>query len=168
LRLLQPQTNDVAGSTRVLEGIAKSAQTSMMADGPWMCCICRGVATRMINTPAFHPNGPDGPVVLDYTPFPICYDPECNAEATRQAHSLTSMLGQGMQQNNTNILSKEFAEAEIHKCANCGVAKKGADGADIMNKTCSGCGAKAYCSRDCQKEHWKKGHKHTCARLDKK
>jgi hypothetical protein len=47
-------------------------------------------------------------------------------------------------------------------CENC---FKIAEGVAPPLKRCSNCLAVAYCSFDCQKEHWKKQHKHDCASM---
>lgn len=43
------------------------------------------------------------------------------------------------------------------ECSSCG--------APSAAQTCSGCLTASYCSRDCQKGHWKCGHKQQCAGL---
>uniref|UniRef100_A0A0G4HEZ7 MYND-type domain-containing protein n=1 Tax=Chromera velia CCMP2878 TaxID=1169474 RepID=A0A0G4HEZ7_9ALVE len=45
------------------------------------------------------------------------------------------------------------------QCASCGV-KSGPGGKALMS--CAGCKSVQYCSKECQKEHWKKTHKRTC------
>jgi hypothetical protein len=44
---------------------------------------------------------------------------------------------------------------QVHVCANCD-----AEGA---TKLCSACKEEWYCSRECQKSHWKKAHKKSCS-----
>jgi hypothetical protein len=46
-------------------------------------------------------------------------------------------------------------------CANC---EKGLG----LPKTCSGCKSAHYCTKDCQREHWNKGHKKECKVLRKR
>jgi hypothetical protein len=43
------------------------------------------------------------------------------------------------------------------KCAACGSAEEG-------QKCCGKCGLVTYCSKKCQMQHWKKGHKDKCCR----
>mmetsp|Transcript_29182 Transcript_29182/g.64333 ORF Transcript_29182/g.64333 Transcript_29182/m.64333 type:complete len:186 (-) Transcript_29182:236-793(-) len=148
------RNRNVSGSKMALTRAAAEAQTTILSSEQWQCVVCTGKATRMVNTPAFHPvprNGGD-PVIADYTPFPICFNPSCNAEATRQAGLITS---------NT---PRPMADAEVKSCGNCGATEMASAG---TIKRCSGCEATWYCSRECQMAHWKKGHKYLCERRDK-
>lgn len=45
-------------------------------------------------------------------------------------------------------------------CANPGCPAAGNDG--LRLKTCAGCGRLRYCSKGCQTDHWKQGHRHEC------
>jgi hypothetical protein len=61
------------------------------------------------------------------------------------------------------------AKKSKHACAMCGATSKKDEGEGSSNggkagklKKCSGCGAKRYCSSECQKAHWKAGHKAEC------
>jgi hypothetical protein len=47
-------------------------------------------------------------------------------------------------------------------CTGCGASR--AEGAPAF-KRCAACQAVAYCTRECQKAHWKKAHKRDCATL---
>jgi hypothetical protein len=52
---------------------------------------------------------------------------------------------------------------KIHfSCENC---NKVAQGVEPPLKQCSKCMVAVYCSRECQVSHWKKQHKHDCARM---
>ena len=42
----------------------------------------------------------------------------------------------------------------VRKCDFCGV--------ENPTKICGGCGCMAYCNKDCQRNHWKNGHKNEC------
>ncbi|XP_063848062.1 SET domain-containing protein SmydA-8-like isoform X2 [Scylla paramamosain] len=48
---------------------------------------------------------------------------------------------------------EEGQEAEVGMCANCGFLAK---------LRCSNCRQAFYCKRECQREHWKQGHKDQC------
>ncbi|KXZ50026.1 hypothetical protein GPECTOR_18g179 [Gonium pectorale] len=51
------------------------------------------------------------------------------------------------------------------RCANPACANlEGDSEADLTLKACAGCGAAGYCSRPCQLEHWRAGHKEACGR----
>ena len=62
--------------------------------------------------------------------------------------------------------SKEVLEGLVTSlkgnCANCGVASK--DSPEGKLKECGRCHCAWYCGKDCQKEHWKAGHKCDCVR----
>ena len=60
-----------------------------------------------------------------------------------------------------NELRAKFAELSFgpDACNRCG-AKQSKDGAALL--TCSRCRERKYCSIQCQKEHWKAGHKSFC------
>eukprot|EP00613_Pedinella_sp_CCMP2098_P021952 CAMPEP_0171692076 /NCGR_PEP_ID=MMETSP0991-20121206/5881_1 /TAXON_ID=483369 /ORGANISM="non described non described, Strain CCMP2098" /LENGTH=561 /DNA_ID=CAMNT_0012280351 /DNA_START=103 /DNA_END=1788 /DNA_ORIENTATION=- len=57
---------------------------------------------------------------------------------------------------------KLSSETGFRECAYCGV--RGGEGTTLSN--CSRCGVVAYCSRPCQRKHWKAvpGHKEFCVR----
>ena len=44
----------------------------------------------MINTIAFRPQAPEGPTIVDATPFAVCDSTTCIHRATRRAKSLVS------------------------------------------------------------------------------
>ena len=46
------------------------------------------------------------------------------------------------------------------KCANC--LKQQHSNADLKLFSCSRCKTVRYCGKQCQREHWKRSHKHTC------
>ncbi|XP_071538254.1 uncharacterized protein [Panulirus ornatus] len=48
---------------------------------------------------------------------------------------------------------EEHQEQEVGMCANCGFLAK---------LRCANCRQAFYCKRECQREHWKKGHKDQC------
>jgi hypothetical protein len=61
-------------------------------------------------------------------------------------------------------ISKEAAPSiappiSTHKCASCG--RRGS-GSGVKLKPCSRCKAVFYCGVDCQRRHWKEGHKLSC------
>jgi TPR repeat protein len=59
-------------------------------------------------------------------------------------------------------LAKEAAPESTshHQCANINCDKKEVEPG--LFKRCGRCQRVSYCSRDCQKEHWKLGHKAVC------
>jgi hypothetical protein len=51
-------------------------------------------------------------------------------------------------------------------CSNPGCTNTSSDSeATLPLSLCSGCGTVAYCGRDCQRGHWRTGHKEACAAL---
>ena len=55
---------------------------------------------------------------------------------------------------------KKSVDPNIKECTNCGTS-----GASL---TCGACKAAHYCSKACQKQHWKNGHKGTCIAPEKR
>ena len=58
-----------------------------------------------------------------------------------------------------NVLANQYM-MDSTICAQCGIAAEGM-------QHCGGCHTVKYCSCDCQRQHWRGGHKHECARLDR-
>jgi len=58
-------------------------------------------------------------------------------------------------------MAKLCVDAPRHMCALCGISEKG----EQKFARCAACCATNYCSKGCQKEHWKRGHKAECAEL---
>jgi len=57
------------------------------------CIACKTQpALMMINTVAFHPQAPEGPAIVDSTPFAVCDSTFCIHHATRTAHSHRNKL----------------------------------------------------------------------------
>ena len=61
-------------------------------------------------------------------------------------------------------MSKLCVDVPRHLCPLCGISEKG----EQKFARCAACRATNYCSKVCQKEHWKSGHKAECAGLKKK
>jgi len=53
---------------------------------------------------------------------------------------------------------KGASNPEASECANCLAQESD----DTMLSNCSQCGMVLYCSKDCQRAHWKANHKHHC------
>ena len=116
-----------------------------------VCMECRCPATRMVNTLSLHRESPEGPTLLDHTPFPICEYAHCHQSATRVAHEYR----QGFSE-----CDPTFSQAEFEVCDNCEVKRSVIENGRMPR--CSRCKAKRYCSKQCQIESWKKGHKLHC------
>jgi hypothetical protein len=123
-------------------------------------CICIACQTQqassMINTIAFYPQAPEGPTIVDSTPFAVCDSTTCIHRATRRAHSHRSEISSA---------GPGFADVESEVCDNCnGIQKVSIHG---RLKQCAQCKAKLYCSKKCQTEHWYKTHKYFCKSVSK-
>lgn len=116
------------------------------------CISCQTqTATQMVNTIAFHPQSPDGPVIVDYTPFAVCDSTTCVHAATRRAHAYRMEI---------TATFTEMADSESEVCDNCNVVQNVSIHGRL--KRCARCKVKMYCSKKCQREHWNKTHKHFC------
>ena len=120
-------------------------------------CICIACQTQpaslMINTIAFHPQAPEGPTIVDSTPFAVCESTACILRATRRAHSYRSVIA---------AADPGFADVESEVCDNCNVVQNVSVHGRL--KRCARCKAKLYCSKECQIEHWRETHKYFCKR----
>ena len=65
-----------------------------------------------------------------------------------------------------NELKVMFAETRypLDACSGCG-SKEGKDNAALLE--CGGCHKRRYCSKECQKDHWKAAHKQFCKSISK-
>jgi len=100
-----------------------------------------------------------------------CY--RCNEDGRGVAIPWAEALEREQNDTLTSPLTKYGAKSlakqimsgrvKIHfSCENC---NKVAQGVEPPLKQCSDCMVVAYCSRECQVSHWKKQHKHDCARM---
>lgn len=83
--------------------------------------------------------------------FPVCDSNDCSHRASRRANKYRM---------NTTAAVPEIADTEMEMCNNCKVTKFVS--VDGRMKRCSRCKAKLYCSKECQIQDWKNGHKHYC------
>jgi len=58
----------------------------------------------------------------------------------------------------TNTPGAEAAEKKLEVCAGCGMKES----TPKMFKCCGGCRRVNYCSVECQKNHWRTGHREAC------
>ena len=109
----------------------------------------------MINTVAFHPDpqAPVGPTMVDSTPFAVCDSTFCIHHATRTAHS---------HRNKLSAADPSFAGVEFEVCDNYNVVQNVNVSIHGRLKRCAQCKVKMYCSKKCQREHWRKTHKYFC------
>ena len=142
------------GNLEWMKPVSVKAQSQIFARENFMCVVCEtDRATRMVHSPCIYPDAPDGPLIVDYTAFPICDNPLCNEAALRRSHDLREALTRK---------KPSLAEIEVEDCENCHKMQKVVESGGM--KRCGGCRAKLYCSKECQVQHWKRGHKKICSR----
>ena len=56
---------------------------------------------------------------------------------------------------------KKGEVTSVRDCSYCGATEGSVDGSPV-HKTCGRCQATFYCGQECQKKHWRGGHKHVC------
>ena len=112
-------------------------------------------ATRMVSTVTFHPNAPEGKVILDNLPIPICMSSRCNVDAQKAAHHFRIKMTR---------FDSHLKDNEMEQCSNCGCMRRVQKEKEGRIKICR-CKAALYCSRSCQKKYWKGGHKLVCKGL---
>jgi hypothetical protein len=87
------------------------------------------------------------------------------AEALERERNGTLFRSPSLNKYGVKSLAKQIMSkrVKIHfSCENC---DKIAQGVEPPLQQCSNCMVVAYCSRECQVSHWKKQHKHDCARM---
>lgn len=101
---------------------------------------------------------------------------ERGEESRRKLELFTHSLGRDLEEvsahmvdlsnklNRSTItkLSKQWnVDLDHYKCVNCSKQQKDCDSKLLK---CGNCGDVYYCSKACQKEHWRGGHRETCVR----
>lgn len=159
-----PLSNDaltaiLAQNNSVLDKFVKNKVWPAFIGRSSSVCICIACqsrpAIRMVNTISLHSESPDGPTIVDHTPFPVCDSNDCSHRASRRAHQYRM---------DTTAAVPEFADTEMEMCNNCKITKHVS--IDGRMKRCSRCKAKLYCSKECQRQDWKNGHKNYCKSVD--
>ena len=77
---------------------------------------------------------------------------------------LRSVEAQGLPDSAMMSCTSMKRKSDWNGCTSCGLDPI-REGGDNGLKVCSGCKMVRYCSRECQKEHWRAGHKRECAAL---
>lgn len=110
---------------------------------PFRCVVCGEKAEDLVHQPYLYLHAAE-PAVIDM-PTPICEKPPCQTVARQQMQEMLRQVEDATQQ--------DIADREIVSCATCGKT-------DSLQR-CNNCKVTAYCSRECQKSHWKQ-HKPAC------
>jgi hypothetical protein len=92
------------------------------------------------------------------------YDIIPYAEALERARKGTLYRGVKLNKYGAKSIAKQINSKRVKiqfNCENCHKCAKD----EVPLKQCGHCEVIAYCSRECQVKHWKKLHKHECARM---
>ncbi|KAG2438177.1 hypothetical protein HXX76_005783 [Chlamydomonas incerta] len=98
------------------------------------------------------------------TQSPVQLDPDELATRPPSGTALPLVLTHGwLKQQGRGELAVALREAQRNKAA----AMRPASGGfcRLMERLCGGCRAVRYCCQECQRAHWKRGHKADCPRL---
>jgi len=93
-------------------------------------------------------------------PFAI---PVCRSGMRKDTPCGVLAMQRAEQYKRDHLLGKEAVDKGLRLCYNC---DKKEEGSGISFKYCSVCKVIWYCSPDCQRAHWKNGHKQACRPWD--
>ncbi len=144
--------------SKILRDTTNQAQKYYLTKYELTCFNCTNKAVRSINTPTFMPNRND-PYIIDVAFQPICHKSTCGEEGKRFTKAVMTHFKKKTTNKDEDEQRNLFLECEILSCAYC---CKTEENKDLRLLTCGICKAVHYCNRDCQKKHWKEGHKQVC------
>lgn len=125
--------------------------------GPWCCHACRKPATKFtFNFNCYLHLQP--PLLKDVMTRPICRNPECRVRTEQWCQNAFKEVA-GMQDTRQQKKAMKLANSNEYGCANCMVKEDKRSGTTLQK--CSRCKHVCYCSKDCQRKHWKE-HKVRC------
>lgn len=127
--------------TRQVQRMIREHTKDLVQRAPFKCVICQMRATRLVHHAACYLSR-QPPLVVDI-PQPICQKESCDIAAKQQWQQTMLELEKEVQ----GPIQQSFA------CQHCGQS------AGLQK--CSRCLVAAYCSRDCQRAHWRQ-HKPAC------
>ena len=123
----------------------------MAETGPWKCQgLCGGeIAKFLVSRPHFKIDE-SPPLLIDPICIPVCGLPECSLRAKQ--------MEEGIFNHTMKMLN--IRHDMVVECAQC--EKKGHDTGPNKLLRCGQCLVTHYCSKNCQKKHWKAEHKVVC------
>lgn len=84
---------------------------------------------------------------------------DCDGVSPKSMAIMSGAMNKVSDMINIQVAKHSRKQRGVDKCTNCGQKSS----TKIM--VCSLCKSTQYCSRECQKKHWKNGHKSDCSRL---
>ena len=157
------RNTDRPRAAAILKRLCVEVMPRVLEAEDWACVSCGSRATRMVGTPAFYPDRPDGsgPSIVDMCPVVICAASACEQLAHRETRKiLKSVERQLMVEEPTR---PRLRSAQQIQCGNpqCESPNRFTEPGGKMSR-CARCKAVPYCSKECQAAHWRAEHKAVC------
>ena len=150
-----------------LRGLVDLHTKEIIASEPWVCSgrgeNCTQAATTAVCSPAAYMHT-DPPQVVDLCCVPICADKACNAAAHKLSRDTLKQVSEAANAQDIGGSTKLY-ETKGRFCGGCGAGGVGKEvQGQLKLKACARCKTVYYCSLECQKLDWKRGHKQVCAK----
>jgi hypothetical protein len=138
----------------VIGDMIRRSRTEMMSLRPsWNCYSCQGDFYKFASIPSgLTSSDENGRVPCRLFLIPVCSDGRCITSSTQEINPIIARAAKA-----TGNRRKSHPDRGIQFCRKCDEV----DDASERFKQCSRCKVAYYCSRECQKEHWKI-HKKEC------
>jgi len=116
--------------------------------GTWKCCVCNQPTKHFLHRFALHRSANDIPGFTDNECSPVCRKPQCSHRLMNESQTVDN-LGRKLVKEAFPGVAKQVTPkpSNLKVCSNCFQPAK--------NLVCSKCGFTAYCSKECQVQHWK-------------